>query len=82
MPEKMIKEGFSTKENINGLTEDTVTPMLTHLERERLFMLKTLFHFDNVRKELIDNQQIFEFLRGDKASYTISEDTYTMNFWL
>ncbi len=40
------------------------------------------FAFENVRKELIDNQQIFEFLRGDKASYTISEDTYTMNLWL
>ncbi len=40
------------------------------------------FAFENVRKELIDNQQIFEFLRGERASYTIAEDTYTMNFWL
>lgn len=40
------------------------------------------FSFESVRKELIDNQQIFEFLHGESVSYTIAEDAYSMNFWL
>lgn len=40
------------------------------------------FSFKAVKEELIDNQKIFDFLRVDKVSYTVSEDSYSMNFWL
>lgn len=38
--------------------------------------------YQDVYEELVTNQHVFEFLQGTSVSFTVTEDTYTMNFWL
>ena len=40
------------------------------------------YSYEVMQQELIGNQHIFEFLNNDTVSYTVSDDSYTMNFWL
>lgn len=40
------------------------------------------FAYQNVYNELVNNQHIFDFLQNQEVTYTVSEDTFTLNFWL